>query len=75
MIELLLRKFRSGKKSAQQAQCSRIAPLRFFEADCAHEVGFGLKVVLPARNRLIGGVSPLLAKHVLVASVKYSDTA
>ncbi len=41
---------------AQQAQCSRIATLPFFEVGCACEVGFGLKVVLPARNRLIGSV-------------------
>jgi hypothetical protein len=44
---------------AQQAQCSRIATLPFFEADCACGVDFGLKVVLPARNRLIGGVGRL----------------
>ena len=41
---------------AQQAQCSRIATLLFFEVGCACEVGFGLKVVLPVRNRLIGSV-------------------
>ena len=41
---------------AQQAQCSRIATLPFFEVSFACEVGFGLKVVLPARNRLIGSV-------------------
>jgi hypothetical protein len=45
---------------AQQAQCSRIATLRFFEADCACGVNFGLKVALLARNRLIGSVSPLI---------------
>ena len=44
---------------AQQAQCSRIATLRYIEADCAREVGVGLKVVLPARNRLIGSVGRL----------------
>ena len=28
---------------AQQAQCSRIATLPFFEVDCACGIGFGLK--------------------------------
>jgi hypothetical protein len=45
----------SSQKAAQQSKSSRITTLPFFQVGYACDVGFGLKITLPARNRLILG--------------------
>jgi hypothetical protein len=47
--------------ATQQCQCSRITTLLFLENACACETTLALKVILLARNRLIGGVRRLVS--------------